>query len=60
MCVFRNTKLAWAPQSLPTSTVSAQRAQLAAGALRIPVLNHYEDRPGMDRDFQSDSGDATD
>ena len=36
-------------------TESTQRAQLAAGALRIPVWDHLEDRPGKDRDFQSDS-----
>jgi hypothetical protein len=60
MCVFRNTKLAWAPQPLTMRTVSAQAAHLASGALRIPVWDHLEDRPGKDRDFQSDSAHATD
>jgi hypothetical protein len=60
MCVFRNTKLAWDPQSLLESLTGTERAQLAAGDLRIPVWHHLEDRPGKDRDFQSDSCHATD
>jgi hypothetical protein len=37
-----------------------QWTQHAAAALRIPVWNRLEDRPGKERDFQSDSGHATD